>query len=111
MEEQKKDGKGVCTCGCCGSHMGMGMGCACGAHGGTRMLFRLLLAIIILILVFWFGVKLGELRESIRGYNGYGSGSYYPVRMMQGYGGVTSLPNLATPQTQPATPGAGTSSN
>jgi hypothetical protein len=111
MDEQKKEGKGnVCTCGCCGSHNGMmGMGCACGAHGGTRMLFRLLLVIIILILVFWFGVRLGELRESIRGYGGYGSYGYAPMRMMQGYGPMipaTGLP--VTPNTTlPANGGSG----
>jgi len=101
MEEQKDKCAAGCTCGCCGS--GKGMGCGCGWHGGgTRMLFRALLGVIILVLVFWFGVKLGELRESIRGYNGYGSGSYYPVRMMQGYGTVQP-PSATTPSAGAAT--------
>jgi len=86
------------------------MGCGYGWHGGggTRMLFRALLGVIILVLVFWFGVKLGELRESIRGYDGYGSGGYYPVRMMQGYGvmssdGTVQPPSAVTPSAGAAT--------
>jgi len=85
MDERKsKDMKKGerCLCGCDGS----GMGCACGWHHG-HTLFRLLIGVILLILVFWFGVKLGELRESIRGYRGYngtnyGSYGYRPMPMM-----------------------------
>lgn len=74
----------------------------CAWHGGgTRMLFRTLLALIILTLVFWFGVKLGELRESIRGYGGYNN--YYPMQIMHGYSYGTPLPSVPTPQTAPTT--------
>jgi hypothetical protein len=83
-EEQKQK----CMCGCDGS----GSGCMCGWHHG-HMLFRMLIGLIILVIVFWFGVKLGELRESIRGY-GFESNSYAPVPMMSVYG--STLPGTTS---------------
>lgn len=87
-EERKKEGKNVCDCGCCGSHTGMMGMCSCGAHGGTRMLFRLLLGLIILALVFWMGVKLGELRSELY----YGYGPRYSTTM-RGYPSMMTLPS------------------
>lgn len=90
-EERKK-----CVCGCDGNGT-----CMCGWHHG-HMLFRLLIGIIILILVFWFGVKLGELREIVRG--GYGGGQYYPMMRYRTMPSMTTMPSpTATPSTT-ATP-------
>lgn len=85
--EERKTKSGMCDCGCCGM-----MG-----HGGTRMLFRLLLVLIILAMVFWFGLKLGELRSEI--YYGYGSrysmNPYQEMPMMR----VGYSPNAAASPT------------
>lgn len=93
MEEQKGKGE-TCSCGCCSSGKGMASGCSCGCgwrggwNGGGRMLFRVLLGLIILALVFWMGVKVGELRSEL--YYGFGprytTGYNRVMPMMQGYG-------------------------
>lgn len=78
MEEGK--GQGLC----CGG----GMCCGCGWHGGAGhgiafMVLRCLLALVILFVVFWFGVKLGELK----GAYGYGYGAGYHGMMNEMMGG------------------------
>ncbi len=122
-EEQKKEAarsgaRNVCVCeGECAC------GCGCGWPRGHRA-FRVILALIILALVFWAGVKMGELRAYIEyqyanwgGYgmmgNGYGYG-YGPMRYGSGewggYGyGANGQPTQA-PQQQNAVQGSGTSS-
>ena len=88
--------KGRCMCGCDGS----GMGCGCGWHHG-HSLFRVLLGLIILAMVFWFGVKIGEIRQEIRlnGYGGYHESQnfYSGMPMMRVYqGGGTVSPATGT---------------
>jgi hypothetical protein len=58
-----------------------GMG-GCGCHGGKCHLVKIILKIIIVILIFWSGFKLGVITGAIReeyGRGGYGGG------MMRGY--------------------------
>lgn len=96
MAEEKKNGKmnGGMTCGCAGA-MGCncqhGCGCGCGGHGHswTFFLLRTLLTIIILMVVFWFGVvagRLGGVRSymirtgyATPAYNGGGMGAGVPM--------------------------------
>ncbi|HVM77166.1 MAG TPA: hypothetical protein VMU07_03385 [Candidatus Paceibacterota bacterium] len=96
MADEKKNGSKImrggqqCVCGCDGS----GMGCACGWHHG-HSIFRILLGVILLVIVFWFGVRLGELRAEIRG--GYGYNAYYgygdyPMPMMHYYSNTQGAP-------------------
>jgi hypothetical protein len=83
--EEKKNGKmtggATCTCGCGasdGSMMSGGCGCGRGGHGRhwTFFLLRTLLTVLILMIVFWFGVVAGRI----------GSGYYGRPMMMGGYG-------------------------
>ncbi|MDE2030839.1 MAG: hypothetical protein KGI58_01085 [Patescibacteria group bacterium] len=60
-------------------HMGM-----CGCHGGKYyFMIKAILKIIIVILIFWCGFKLGEITGSIRGYEH--TGGRYGFGMMNGY--------------------------
>ncbi len=66
-------------------------GCGCGWSHGHRA-FRIIIGIIILLVVFWVGVKVGEFRTIVREYNGYGSrggysAGYRPMGRMMGGGG------------------------
>lgn len=95
MAEEKKNGNGK---------MGGGMtcGCGCGGHGHSWMFFllRTLLTIIILMVVFWFGVvagRLGDIRSYVR--NGYASPAYGGAggaMPMMRINGATSTPTSAT---------------
>jgi hypothetical protein len=90
MDEQKnysmeKGGNGyVCGCcghGCCGSSYG---GSGCGGWGGHRhSLLRILLAVALLLIVFWFGVKIGEVKVAL--YDAIGSGYDGSPMMYRGY--------------------------
>lgn len=78
-----------CSCGMCSSHHG----CCCGHHGRYIWL-RWLLGILILVIVFWVGVKVGEFKGGAYGwgYQSYGSHrmmNYNPM-MMHGQG----MPNM-----------------
>lgn len=76
MEESKNK---VCTC-----------GCGCGWASGHRI-FRVVLAIVILAVVFWAGVKVGEITTMLReyaGYGGYGWRHAYPIQVYSSGGGV-----------------------
>jgi len=88
-------------CGCCG---GGGM-CSCGWHHG-HMIFRIILGVIFVMLVFWFGVKLGELREISFGYGGNDGGYRYGMQMPMMRYYYAANPGSPVPQ---GTPAAGTS--
>lgn len=94
-EDTKKNGNGNgnshvdgCMCmGCRGGMMGPG-GMGYGRRGGwTFFLLRTLLTILILMIVFWFGVQVGRMSSRGFGYGGArgvmmmrgGSGGGYPI--------------------------------
>jgi hypothetical protein len=74
MENKNVCGEG-CKCGACGMS---GMG-GCGCHGGKHHLVKMILKIIIVVLIFWCGFKLGNITGAIRATYGNGYG------MMRGY--------------------------
>jgi hypothetical protein len=51
---------GCCGCGMHGGHMGMMM------HGGKYYILRKLVMLIAILVIFWFGTKLGELETLMR---------------------------------------------
>lgn len=75
-----------CACGTCpmGKTCACGYGCGCGwAHG--HHIFRVVLAIVIVLVVFWIGMKVGEVRTMLGEY-GYGGGyGWHHAYPMQGY--------------------------
>ena len=98
MEERKNTSQEGMKEGVCGP-MCM-CGCGCGWPRGHRM-FRVILGLIILALVFWVGVKVGEFktmieRNSAYGFGGYSAG-YYPE------GGMMRFVNGGYPQAQTQT--------
>jgi hypothetical protein len=94
MEEQMKGPMGgprpeECRGGMCQGKM-CGMGGCCSGHGCWRRAIRLVLGIAIIVIVFCFGVMVGELKGAlIRETSGYrmmgGYGRVYPM-MQDGYG-------------------------
>ena len=75
--------------------------CICGWHVGHRA-FRIVLGFIIILLAFWFGVKVGELRGAygfggMRFHRGF-YGSYYGPMMMYGGYGMPMMQQWAMPQ-------------
>jgi hypothetical protein len=78
MDKKQCEG-GMCKSGCssCGMHS------MCGCHGGKHYLIKLILEIIIVILIFWCGFKLGEIVGSIGSGHGMQRGGY--GMMMNGY--------------------------
>ena len=78
---------GMCggSCGGCGGMHGMG---GCGCHGGKSHLMKVILKIVIMILIFWCGFKLGVMTGSLQAF--YGGGMRYETgyRMMNGGGMV-----------------------
>jgi hypothetical protein len=68
--------KSACQGGSCGGMQGM-----YGCHGGKRHLMKVVLKLLIVIIIFWCGFKLGVMTGFIRAE--YGNGNGY--RMMQGY--------------------------
>lgn len=77
MEETKHEHNAGCCCqGCCsdGGH----------SHMHRHFLLRWLLAVLIIMVAFFVGVKVGEFKEAFwnSGFGGYGYGQY---RMMRGY--------------------------
>ncbi len=82
METNKKG----MMCESCGGG-GMHGGCCCGysAYGDRHVVLRLILGIFILMVVFWMGVKIGEIKAMFGGYGRHGGyGEYGPV-MMRSY--------------------------
>ena len=93
--------KGQKMCGrCCGGH-------CCG--GGRHLLLRWLLGLLILVIVFWLGLKIGEFKGVFGGYGGNYSGmprhmrSFNKPMMRSGYWGYPGMmnnnPSAAQPQT------------
>ena len=81
MENQdKKPGDNKCGdschCGCCG-----GMGHMHGCHGGRYHIIRMILKIVLVVIIFWCGFRLGEMIGFIKANTGYGN----DFRMMSGY--------------------------
>ncbi len=81
MEEQKPQGHPE-GCRCFQCRCGTDCKCGHGWHGHRHFLLRFLVGIIILVIVFAVGVKLGELKSSF-GHGHYSGGRHY---MMQPYG-------------------------
>jgi len=86
MEDQKNMSmkSGMCEC-----------GCGCGWPHGHRM-FRVILGLIILAIVFAIGVKVGEVKSRFEG--GFGRRMYYhsyPTMMQPGQG-AAAQPGTAT---------------
>ncbi len=79
----------------CGMHPMGPMGYH-GCHGGKHHLIKIILKIIIVILIFWCGFKLGNITGSIRGE--YGHGNRGGVQMMRGYNNFNNIipPNANT---------------
>ncbi len=92
--DDKKNGNGSHPegCRCMGCHGSMSGGCSCG-HGGhwTFFLLRALITVLLLMVVFWFGVAVGRMSSSYERnglmMRGYGA---YPVGVYNGMGGVAS---------------------
>ncbi|HSR89032.1 MAG TPA: hypothetical protein VLK22_01350 [Candidatus Udaeobacter sp.] len=83
------------------SHNGMG-GCGCGAHGGChgyahKHLICLLAMVVVGIIVFCTGVKIGMLKAYYMGWD-YDRGGY-PMMNYQGYGMMRGGWNVAIPAT------------
>jgi hypothetical protein len=99
-------------CGCGMGGCGMGHMGGCGCYGGKHHLLRVVLKILIVILIFWCGFRLGELTGTIRGEYGRiemmhgerGSfGDYgYDSGMMQGWNGGVQTPVQVPAATTPA---------
>lgn len=60
-------------------------------HGGKHHLVKMILKLVIIILIFWCGFKLGEITGSIR--YGRGMENRNDFRMMQGYNYSNNIPN------------------
>jgi hypothetical protein len=85
---------------CCGMHGMHGMHGCC---GGGHHLVKIILKILIIIIIFWSGFRLGEVTGSIRGEYGRGmmnGNNYYG--MMRGYN--YNNPTGVTPTTPTPTP-------
>ena len=81
MAEDKKNGMmhgAGCMCSGCGMKMGMGASMGGWGRHWTFYLIRVLLTILILMVVFWFGVAVGRLSSGIARdrYMGENSGAY-----------------------------------
>jgi hypothetical protein len=71
MENMEKKCEGGCKCGSCGGmQQGMG-GCGC-HHGGRHHLMKMILKLVIVIIIFWCGFKLGEMTGFIQAQYGRG---------------------------------------
>lgn len=96
-EQGQNWGGHKCHGGMCGGMNG------CGGHHMGFHILRWVLGIIIILMVFSFGVQIGEFKSAFeggqygsRGMMRYNYGYQQPVNMMYGYGGV--VPASATVQ-------------
>lgn len=95
MEESKNNtqegAKGVVSGKTCVCGTPCACGCGCGWAHGHRA-FRVILGIVILLVVFWIGVKVGEVKMALELNSGYGiqggySNEYQPVNQMMNRNG------------------------
>jgi hypothetical protein len=95
--KENKDGSKACACMTCHDHGSMhgGMCCCCG-RGGRFSILRIVIGLLLLIFVFWFGVKVGEVKVLFGG--GYGGRS---MMMRSGYGGYVNPGGPMIPATPP----------
>lgn len=75
MKEEKDNTQ---MCHWCGHHE------SCGYHDHKNYLLRWILGVIVLVLVFWFGVQVGQVGSGW-------SNDYYPMMPGQGYGSGPSM--------------------
>lgn len=79
-------------------------GCGCGWASGHRI-FRVVLAILIALVIFWIGVKVGEFSTMFGDYGrmgGYGWHQSYPMMGDYGNGGGYGAGGYAAPAGAPA---------
>ena len=112
--ENKKDiknnGEGAKACAClsCHDHGSMHGGMCCCCHGGGRFsILRIVIGVLLLIFVFWFGVKVGEVKSLFYGgyqgrsmmmrygYENMGGGYGVPMGGAPGSGGEGSVTSTA----------------
>jgi len=94
MEEMnKKEHKGMCDCYGTGTHM---------HHGMTR---RLVLLILVVVLAFWLGMKLGEIKGYILADRGY-SPMHQRGMMMYDSEDRKQMPMKVETQAAPSAPAA-----
>jgi hypothetical protein len=91
-QEGMKGGK----CEMCGRAPMCGCGCGCGWAHGHRA-FRIILRIIIALVIFWVGVKVGEVGVALQlhsngGFRGGYSNTYNPGGPMMRVGGGEAVP-------------------
>ena len=108
MEESKKGSSMDCEkkcegkmCGdkvCGGGNNACSCGCGCGWAKGHRV-FRVVLGIVILLLMFWIGVKVGEVKMILGESGGHGYRHANPMMQenQQFYGPTTNPPSAAVP--------------
>ena len=91
MAEEKNNKEMVCRCGA-GS-----CGCGCGWHGGWLKIVRCFFGLVVLVIVFFLGMKIGELRGILESgryrtmTSAYGNSWYGQVPMMQNGQGVPAV--------------------
>ena len=98
MEQGKKTC--LCACGCnCAARTGAGCGNGYGCNCGHHIILRIVLGLFILAVVFWMGVKLGELKSSLYNHMSYG---HEMMMVTHTYGNAPMIPATtgATPVAQ-----------
>jgi hypothetical protein len=73
--------------------------CAHGLCGGSHGALRWIIGAIIMLLVFWMGMRIGEIRSEMYGYGNYGRHMrIYPgyAPQMMYYGGSVTTPPAPT---------------
>lgn len=110
MPNKKDNDEGTKACACltCHDHGSMHGGMCCCCHGGGRFsILRVVIGVLLLIFVFWFGVKVGEVKSLFGG--GY-QGRYMMIHYGYGGGGYPVPVNEGVPPGGPAS-GATTTAN
>jgi hypothetical protein len=106
MENMNMEKKNCACGGSCGGNCGGGCGMQMhGCHSGKYHLMKMILKIVIIILIFWCGFKLGEMTGFVRAEYGRGTmmdGGGFGM-MRGGYSG-NGMMNPGTGTATPATP-------